>query len=231
MASKDQNDHGSEFTHEESSVPTPQTSSCSPDGPSLKLSLECSCAHPAQHGNRDRFNAGRPQVASAEPEKPTPIASVQHQTRHIERAWRPSLLRAGALSGLGALLIALALVFAAYAILKASDGQPTADWKYQPTVYLALFTAVSNKCMAFAAVQATVVTFWLRALMGTTLGQLHRDWAYGLHAVSAACSSLFPPTDYAVVQGNPRRSTFQSSWASLSLRYLCCNGCSKWPSL
>ena len=29
-------------------------------------------------------------------------------------------------------------------------------------------------------IQGTVITFWLRALRGTTLVQLHRDWAQGL---------------------------------------------------
>lgn len=34
-------------------------------------------------------------------------------------------------------------------------------------------------------VQGTVVTFWCRALEGTTLAQLHRDWAFGLHVWKA----------------------------------------------
>ena len=42
--------------------------------------------------------------------------------------------------------------------------------------------------MAFAAVQGTVVTFWLRALRGTTLGQLHRDWGYGVFLYKAVFS-------------------------------------------
>ena len=107
------------------------------------------------------------------------------------RSWRPSVLRVGPLSGLCALLFGVLQIFSAYAILRASDGDAVANWKYQPTVYLAALTAISNKALAFAAVQATVVTFWVRALEGTTLGQLHRDWAYGACGVDKKGSSLF----------------------------------------
>ena len=101
-------------------------------------------------------------------------------------AWRPSILRIGPLAGLAALLLSFAQIFAAYGVLKGSDGALVTSWKWQPTVYIAILSAVSNKALAFAAVQGTVVTFWLRVLHGTTLGQLHRDWSYGLHAVGVA---------------------------------------------
>ena len=68
-------------------------------------------------------------------------------------------------------------------LYRASNGDAVVHWKYQPTVYLAILTAISNKALAFAAVQGTVVTFWTRALQGTTLAQMHRDWSYGLHVV------------------------------------------------
>lgn len=93
--------------------------------------------------------------------------------------WHPTVLRVGALSGLCALLFSTLQIFAAYAILSASHGVAVDHWRLSPTVFLATLTAISNKALAFAAVQATVVTFWVRALQGTTLGQLHRDWAYG----------------------------------------------------
>lgn len=34
-------------------------------------------------------------------------------------------------------------------------------------------------------VQGIVITFWSRLLGGTTLAQLHRDWAFGLHVWKA----------------------------------------------
>lgn len=91
-------------------------------------------------------------------------------------SWRPSIARVGPLAGLGALLFAFLQIFASYAILKVSDRDPITSWKYQPQVYLAILVAFSNKAVAFALVQGVAVTFWLRALKGTTIGQLHRDW-------------------------------------------------------
>ncbi|KAK3723539.1 hypothetical protein LTR37_001791 [Vermiconidia calcicola] len=107
-----------------------------------------------------------------------PCGSYAHQ-------WRRSMFRIGSLAGLAALAFAFLQIFASYAILAASDGQTVESWSYQPNVFLAILTAISNKALAFAAVQGTVVTFWLRALKGTSLAQLHRDWAFGLHVYKA----------------------------------------------
>lgn len=95
--------------------------------------------------------------------------------------WIPSVLRAGPLVGLAALAFAVLQVFASYAVLRASDGDAVTDWKYQPTVYLAILTAISSNVLAFAMVQGSIVTFWLKALDGTNLAQMHRNWAFGLY--------------------------------------------------
>lgn len=99
--------------------------------------------------------------------------------------WTPSFLRIGPLIGLAALLFAFLQIFASYAVLKASHGDAVTNWKYQPNVYLAILAAISNKALSFAVVQGSVITWWLRALHGTTVAQLHRDWAYGLHVYKA----------------------------------------------
>jgi hypothetical protein len=90
--------------------------------------------------------------------------------------------------GLAALTLAVLQIIASYAVLAASDGEEIANWNYEPNVYLATLVAVSNKAITFAVVQGTVVTFWLRALKGTTIAQLHRDWSYGLHVYKAICA-------------------------------------------
>lgn len=46
-------------------------------------------------------------------------------------------------------------------------------------------TAVSNKALGFAVVQGAVTTWWIKALDGTTLQQMHRDWGYGLFVYRA----------------------------------------------
>lgn len=95
------------------------------------------------------------------------------------------LTYASPLSGLAALLFAVMHVVACFAILYASNLAPVAGWVYAPQVYLAVLTAISNKALAFAVVQGTVVTWWLKAMRGTTLAQLHYDWAAGLHVWQA----------------------------------------------
>ncbi len=122
-----------------------------------------------------------------------------NRPRHA--TWRPSALHIAPLIGLAALLLAFLQMFASYAVLQASDGAETRTWKYQPTVvrhqtpllerrltrsqYLAIFVAVSNKALAFAAIQGTVISWWLQALRGSNVKQLHADWSYGLHVWQA----------------------------------------------
>ena len=102
--------------------------------------------------------------------------------------WAPSLIRAGPLFGLAALLFAILQMIASYAILQASHHDAVANWKYQPTVYLAILTAISNKALAFAVLQGAVITWWLKGIKGTTLAAMHHDWGYGLHFYKAIAS-------------------------------------------
>lgn len=96
-----------------------------------------------------------------------------------------ALTFASPLSDLIALLFAVLHIVACFAILYASNHAPVAGWLYAPQVYLAILTAVSNKTLAFAVVQGTAVTWWLKAMRGTTLAQLHWNWAAGLHVWQA----------------------------------------------
>ena len=59
--------------------------------------------------------------------------------------WTASIFRIGPLVGLAALCFTILQIVAAYAVLKASDGAAVSSWKYQPNVYLAILTAISNK--------------------------------------------------------------------------------------
>ncbi len=113
---------------------------------------------------------------SAVPTIAVPVSggSTDSEPHHVD--WQPAFLRTGPLVGLAAVLFAVFQILASYAVLKASDKQPVSTWKYQPSVFLAILVAISNKALAFAVVQGTVITFWLRVLRGTTLAQIQRDW-------------------------------------------------------
>lgn len=67
-------------------------------------------------------------------------------------------------------------------ILHIADGAPAENWKISPTVWLVAFTAIGNKALAFAALQGAIITWWLRALHGSTIEKLHRDWSHGAGA-------------------------------------------------
>jgi hypothetical protein len=107
--------------------------------------------------------------------RPTSEDAATSRERPI-KPWTPSILRIGPLVGLLAIVLAFCLTCASYAILHFSDGELVTSWRYQPSVYLAILTAVSNKSLAFATIHGTIITFWRAALRGTSLGDLHRNW-------------------------------------------------------
>ena len=121
-------------------------------------------------------NGKKDPTIRTEPSEPPPVD------------WKPSLLRIGPLVGLFAICFAVLQIIASYAVLKTSHHDAVANWKYQPTVYLAILTAISNKALAFAVVQGTVITWWLKAVRGTTLNAMHQDWANGLFLYKAVAS-------------------------------------------
>ncbi len=91
--------------------------------------------------------------------------------------WRRSWVRPGPLSGLFGVFLGLSGVFASFAVLYASNGAATETWTYQPSAYLAVVTAVANQAIRYAAFQGAIISWWRRALRGTTLTSLHYDWA------------------------------------------------------
>ena len=94
--------------------------------------------------------------------------------------WRAGALRRLPWLGLGGLLGALMGVVAAVGILIISNGQPTSSWTIQPTVYLAIASAITNILLHFAFAEGVAVAWWRRATENNTkIGDLHRYWSYG----------------------------------------------------
>jgi hypothetical protein len=104
------------------------------------------------------------------------------------------------------------------AILLVSNNQPVANWPIQPTVYLAIVTAVANSALALARAQAVPVSWWYRASRGASVPALESHWHitntlggalfYGkLSLLTAACIA----TSFAIVDGPllQRASTVQ----------------------
>ena len=68
------------------------------------------------------------------------------------------MLQPRSVLGLTALAVAVTCVFVAYAILKGSHNKSVFDWPIQPTVYLAVVTAIANSAIAFARMEAIPVS-------------------------------------------------------------------------
>jgi hypothetical protein len=93
--------------------------------------------------------------------------------------WRPTFWRVRPLIGVMALLTAIICLLVSLAILKASDGDPTNSWSFQPTVYLAIATAISNAALQCALSQAAPISWWYKALQGRAVKDLELDWEAG----------------------------------------------------
>lgn len=95
------------------------------------------------------------------------------------RPWKTTLIRFGPLSGIFGMLLAVASLVASLGILAGSDRMPVADWTAPPSTYLAIFTAIANLSIRYAAINGVVIAWWLRAAKGSTLAKLHYDWRSG----------------------------------------------------
>ena len=96
----------------------------------------------------------------------------------IGRPWRPGLLRQLPWTGLLALLIGFGCGVAALTIALVSNGKALDYWRVysysvQPTVLLAVLVTFTNALLGYAFASGITIFWWLSALNGRTLRQLH----------------------------------------------------------
>lgn len=120
------------------------------------------------------------EIETLEAVSPTP-SDDKHQTKPSEdiRPWHKLWFRLGPISGLCSILVAAAALVASLGILAGSNGQPVEGWHVPPSTYLAIFTAIANLCVRYAATQGVIILWWRRATAGTTLADLHSSWRIG----------------------------------------------------
>ena len=88
--------------------------------------------------------------------------------------------------GLFSLVTILVCALGAVGIVVASNNQTVDSWAIQPAVLLAILSSVLNIAFISALTPGLAVRFWLRAVRGTTLSQLHHIWnARGMGIVGA----------------------------------------------
>lgn len=93
--------------------------------------------------------------------------------------WRPSFWRARPMIGIASGVVAILALLVSLAILLGSDGQPTSTWYFQPTVYLAIATAVSNAALRSSFAQAAPISWWHSALKGSTVQNMELNYEAG----------------------------------------------------
>ena len=96
-----------------------------------------------------------------------------------QNLWRPGLCQSSVVPGFGALCITLLCTIGSIVVLRLSDGKSVSSWSIQPTVWLALASALSNSSLRFAFSQGVTISWWGKVLGGGTLRELHQHWDYG----------------------------------------------------
>ncbi|KAI9869326.1 MAG: hypothetical protein M1813_000115 [Trichoglossum hirsutum] len=90
--------------------------------------------------------------------------------------------------GLLAIVGVIACIAAAIAVLAHSNGSPIHHWAIQPTVWLAVISAIANACLHYALVEGAVIAWWRRAIHGGTIADLHNHWDVGNSLFAALLS-------------------------------------------
>lgn len=88
-------------------------------------------------------------------------------------------------AGLLALLVVVLCAVADGIVLWKSDGQQIDTWIMSPSVILAILSAIANTCLAYAKSEGIIVSWWRKALRGSTLGELNNYWEFGENLLAA----------------------------------------------
>ncbi|KAI9718454.1 MAG: hypothetical protein M1812_004175 [Candelaria pacifica] len=113
------------------------------------------------------------------PGKQPIVRSMPYNLVESRNTWTTGFFSRFPWGGISALIGAVLCAAASAAILLASDGKVN-DWKLQPTVYLAITSALSSILVHYALSVGVTNSWWRKATKeGTTVDDLHRYWSYG----------------------------------------------------
>ncbi|KAH7183321.1 uncharacterized protein B0J16DRAFT_163597 [Fusarium flagelliforme] len=116
---------------------------------------------------------------------PTPF---QTQYPRLSQPWLPGFWTRFPYRGLSMWLLALIGTMSAVLILKYSDGVPVDHWdkNMQPTVWLALTSALSGAFLAVAFTEGAAISYWRTAGKPVTLQQLQAVYGSSTGIIQAA---------------------------------------------
>lgn len=95
--------------------------------------------------------------------------------------WTPGLWERAPLGGLCALIGTFVLIISAIITLVDANEKPVDRWPHfmQPSVVLSVTYGLSSVLLSYALAVGLDISFWRRALNGTTLPELHQHWFSG----------------------------------------------------
>ena len=127
-----------------------------------------------------------------EKEQKPSVHEVNHGFQHHRHAWTPGVIKRFPLTGFGALLASMLCTAAAVIVVLLSSGDLVSQWSgtRQPGVLLAYTSTVANTMMLVALAEAATIAFWTQAMKGTSVSQLHYNWA-AAGGVMGALGALF----------------------------------------
>jgi hypothetical protein len=112
----------------------------------IAASEDCNSVH---YGTKLPTHETSPSEKFSLTNTPSTIPSGQESSGLEARPWEATFLRLGPLSGILALLTAILSILASLGILAGSNGEETNSWPVEPSIYLAIFTALANLAMRY----------------------------------------------------------------------------------
>ena len=119
----------------------------------------------------------------------SPISSSPVRSQQWNRSRGRNIPWLGLLAWLGAILASIGTVV----VLTTSHLKPTAEWPsksipVQPTVLLAILTALAPTSLRFDLSEGATIAWWTAALGSGTMNHLHQVWRQGVSVQAAAFS-------------------------------------------
>ena len=124
-----------------------------------------------------------------------PINSTHssHELDQPLQPWQPGLRRRAPWVGMASLVLGLLCILFTALILYSAHGNRVDSWPsqscaVQPAVLLAFISAATNVLLNYAMSEGCIIAWWLKALEGGDVNDLHRYWSYGTSVGAAALS-------------------------------------------
>lgn len=116
---------------------------------------------------------------------PSAKDNVRYSTLHGYESWETGVWKRFPWLGILSLLGVLICLGFNVVILVLSDGMPASKWDVQPSVLLAISAVVSNWLLRFALAEGAAISWWVKAIQGCTVNDLHRYWTFANNVFDA----------------------------------------------